>query len=149
MTFESTQKNQVKSALAVVLGISPDAIEILSVYDKVARKRALLSARDLVEVNFKVYSLDERDALALGTSLTQITKAALTEKLQSSGLSEVTTEGVVVPTTVVFYAPPPPSPSPPPPPLASSLLPSSSSDVSSDCSTLIRTILLVVLTCIG
>ena len=112
-TFETTQKDQVKEALAVVLGISPDAIEILSVYDKFARKRALLAASDLVEVNFKVFSLDDSDAAALGTSLTQISTAVLAEKLQSSGLTEVTADGIVVPTTVVFYAPPPPSPPPP------------------------------------
>jgi len=103
-----------KKALAVVLGISPDAIEILSVYNKFARKRrALLLASDLVEVNFKVFSLDDSDAAALGTSLTQISTAVLAEKLQSSGLTEVTADGIVVPTTVVFYAPPPPSPPPP------------------------------------
>jgi hypothetical protein len=38
----------------------------------------------------------------------------LAEELQSSGLTEVTTDGVVVPTIVVFYAPPPSSPPPPP-----------------------------------
>ena len=105
--------------LADVLGISPDAIEILSVYNKDLRKRALLAAAsDLVEVNFKVYSLDDSDAAALSTSLTEISKAVLAEKLQSSGLTEVTTDGIVVPTIVVFYAPPLSSP-PPPPPAAS------------------------------
>jgi hypothetical protein len=104
-----------KKVLAVVLGISPDAIEILSVYNKDLRKRALLAtASDLVEVNFKVYSLDDSDAAALSTSLTEISKAVLAEELQSSGLTEVTTDGVVVPTIVVFYAPPPSSPPPPP-----------------------------------
>jgi len=111
-----------RKALAVVLGISPDAIEILSVYNKYLRKRrALLAASDFVEVSFKVYSLDDSDAAALSTSLTEISKAVLAEKLQSSGLTEVTADGVVVPTTVVFYAPPPSPPSPPPspPPLVS------------------------------
>jgi len=110
-----------KSALAVVLGISPGAIEILSVYNKFARKRrALLLASDLIEVNFKVYSLDDSDASALSTSLTQISKPALAEKFRSSGLSEVTADGVVVPTTVVLYAPPPPPFAPPRPPSSSS-----------------------------
>jgi len=111
-TFKTTQKDQVKSALAVILGISPDAIEILSVSNKFTRKRSLLSARDLIEVNFKVFSLDDSDASALSTSLTQISKTVLAEKFQSSGLTEVTADGVVVPTTVVFYAPPPPLPPP-------------------------------------
>ena len=71
-------------------------------------------------MNFKVYSLDDSDASALSTSLTQISKPALAEKFQSSGLSEVTADGVVVPTTVVLYAPPPPPFAPPRPPSSSS-----------------------------
>jgi len=132
--FGTEREEQLKIALAEVLGISPQAIEILNVfnaYDERKRRRKLLATTsDKIEVNFKVNVLNDADASGLSASLMDVSKSTLVSKLQEAGLTEVTEEGFIAPTTAVFYAPPPPPFAPPRPP-------SSSSSSSSDNTTLI------------
>ena len=99
-------QDKFKNAVANILGISPGAVQILSIYNTFKKRRTLLAASDKIDVDFKIESLDDSDASRLSTAITSIPESQLVTKLQNFGLSEVTE--VSIPSSVVFYAPPPP-----------------------------------------
>ena len=105
-SFDLSAQDKFENAVANILGISPGAVQILSVYNTFKKRRTLLAASDKIEVDFKVEALDDSDASRLSTAITSIPESQLVTKLQKFGLSEVTE--VNIPTSVVFYAPPPP-----------------------------------------
>jgi hypothetical protein len=100
-------QDKFKNTVADILGISPGAVQILSMYNTFKKRRTLLAASDKIEVDFKVEALEDSDASRLSTAITSIPESQLVTKLQDFGLSEVTE--VNIPSSVVFYAPPPPS----------------------------------------
>ena len=103
----TSQLKTFKNAVADILGISPGAVQILSVYNTFKKRRTLLAASGKIEVDFKVEALDDSDASRLSTAITSIPERQLVTKLRYFGLSEVTE--VSIPSSVVFYAPPPSS----------------------------------------
>jgi len=107
-SFGILAQDKFKKAVADILGISPGAVHILSIYNTFKR-RTLLAASDKIEVDFKVEALDDSDASRLSTAITSIPESQLVTKLQYFGLSEVTE--VSIPSSVLFYAPPPSPPS--------------------------------------
>ena len=102
-------QDKFKNTVADILGISPGAVQILSVYNTFKKRRTLLATSDKIDVDFKVEALDDSDASRLSTAITSIPESQLVTKLQYFGLSEVTE--VSIPSSVVFYAPPPSPPS--------------------------------------
>ena len=109
-SFDLSAQDKFKNTVADILGISPGAVQILSVYNAFKKKRrTLLASSDKIDVDFKVEALDDSDASRLSTAITSIPESQLVTKLQYFGLSEVTE--VSIPSSVVFYAPPPSPPS--------------------------------------
>jgi len=106
-SFDLSAQNKFKNTIADILGISPGAVQILSIYNVREKKRILLASSDKINVNFEVEALDDSDALRLSTAIISIQDSQLVMKLQDFGLSEVTE--VSIPSSVVFYAPPPSS----------------------------------------
>ena len=109
-SFDLVAQDKFENAVADILGISPGAVQILSVYNTFKKRRTLLATSDKIGVSFKVEAFDDSDANGLSKTITTIPESQLVTKLQDFGLSEVTE--VSIQTSVVFYAPPP-STSPP------------------------------------
>ena len=103
-SFDLVAQDKFKSTVADILGISPGAVQILSVYNTFKKRRTLLATSDKIGVSFKVEAFDDSDANGLSKTITSIPESQLVTKLQDFGLSEVTE--VSIPTSVVFYAPP-------------------------------------------